>query len=170
MQQLYLTGDYATVVADRLFNALNVRPAGYRLLPVEAGGATRGEALHLLLPPAAPLHNDVPCRIRLTPAHTQVLTWTLSELAAPALTSALAVHAPMLLGGLYADMLDTAAFRTAVTQCLQSPRPVIAVVDEGAEAIVRSLTEPEHQLWVHATADNADALLEQLLPEAIMRF
>ena len=97
MQQLYLTGTHAAAMAEKLFTALNVRPAGYQLTPFTVGGGIRGEALHLLTPPCAPMDNDVPCRIRLTPAHTQVLTWTLSELAAPALTSALAVHAPMLL-------------------------------------------------------------------------
>jgi len=51
MQQLYLTGTHAAELADRLFTALNIRPAGYRLQPFAVEGALRGDAMHLLLPP-----------------------------------------------------------------------------------------------------------------------
>ena len=46
MQQLYLIGTHAAELADRLFTALNIRPAGYRLQPFAVEGALRGDAMH----------------------------------------------------------------------------------------------------------------------------
>ena len=172
MQQLYLTGVHANDIADRLFAAMNIQPAGYRLLPFTVGGAIRGEALHLLLPPAAPMDNDVPCRIRLRSGDWTVAPRVLDEIAAPNLLRALAAHTPILLGGLTAGMLTCAAFREAVVALLLSPRPVIVAADEDAEEILRALTPAELQLWmpVPATAAGREALLEHLVAEAAMRF
>ncbi|MBQ7849918.1 MAG: hypothetical protein IJ343_09375 [Clostridia bacterium] len=171
MQQLYLTGSHAALIADRLFTALNVRPVGYRLTPFSVEGASRGEALRLLLPPAAG-HNDVPCRIRISADRSVIVPAALEEVAAPGLHAALRVHAPLLLGGVQADLLDCPAFREAVRACLMSSRPVIVVADEAAAPVLRALTPPETQLWFAVPEDEAGqaALLESLLPEAMLRF
>ena len=92
MQQLYLTGNHAPALADRLITALNLRPAGYRLQPFTVSGSVRGEALHLLLPPAAPMDNDVPCRIRLREGDWAVVPRVLEEIAAPNLAKAVTAH------------------------------------------------------------------------------
>lgn len=172
MQQLYLTGAHAADLADHLFTALNVRPAGYRLLPFSVGGALRGEALHLLLPPAAPMDNGVPCRIRLREGDWTVVPRTLDEIAAPNLLRAITVHTPILLGGLTAQMLTCSAFREAVVTVLKSPRPVIVAAQDCAEELLRALTPAETQLWmpVPATAPGRAALLEELVAEAALRF
>ena len=171
MQQLYLTGPHATDLADRLFTALARRPAGYRLLPFTVGGAIRGEALHLLLPPAAPMDNDVPCRIRLRNGDWAVVPRVLDEIAAPNLLRALAVHTPILLGGLTAQMLTCTAFREAVVTLLTSPRPVIVAAEDDAEELLRALTPAESQLWmpVPQTESGRSELLETLVAEASMR-
>lgn len=171
MQQLYLTGSHACELADRLFTALNVRPAGYRLLPFSVGGALRGDALHLLLPPAAPMDNDVPCRIRLRPEDWTVVPRVLDEIAAPNLLRMTAVHTPILLGGLTAQMLTCTAFREAVVAVLDSERPVIVAADDDAEELLRALTPAENQLWTPVpSAESARAeLLESLIAEASMR-
>ena len=171
MQQLYLTGPHAADLADRLFTALARRPAGYRLLPFTVGGAIRGEALHLLLPPAAPMDNDVPCRIRLRSGDWAVVPRVLDEIAAPNLLRALAVHTPILLGGLTAQMLTCAAFREAVVTLLTSPRPVIVAAEDDAEELLRALTPAESQLWmpVPQTESGRSELLETLVAEASMR-
>lgn len=171
MQQLYLTGPHASQIADQLFTALNVRPAGYRLLPFSVGGAVRGEALHLLLPPAAPMDNDVPCRIRLRSGDWAIVPRVLDEIAAPNLLRAITVHTPILLDGLTARMLTCAAFREAVVACLCSPRPVIVAADDDAEEILRALTPPEAQLWmpIPPGAEGRSALLEELVAEAALR-
>ena len=171
MQQLYLTGEHAAELADQLFTALNVRPAGYRLSPFTLGGGLRGEALHLLLPPAAPMDNDVPCRVRLRTGDWCVVPRVLDEIAAPNLLRAVTVHKPILLGGLTAQMLTCAAFREAVVTVLTSPRPVIVAAEDGAEEHLRALTPAETQLWtpVPATAEGRAALLEELVAEAALR-
>lgn len=171
MQQLYLTGPHASEIADRLFTALNVRPAGYRLLPFSVNGGLRGEALHLLLPPAAPMDNDVPCRIRLRSGDWTIIPRVLDEIAAPNLLRALAVHTPILLQGMTAQMLTCAAFREAVVTLLTSPRPVVVAADDDAEELLRALTPAESQLWmpVPQTAQGREALLESLITEASMR-
>lgn len=171
MQQLYLTGPHASQLADQLFTALNVRPAGYRLTPFTVGGALRGEALHLLTPPCVPMDNDVPCRIRLRSGDWTVVPRVLDEIAAPTLLQALTVHTPLLLDGMTARMLTCAAFREAVVACLMSPRPVIVAASEDAEELLRALTPEENQLWmpVPLSAEGRAALLEELIAEAAMR-
>lgn len=171
MQQLYLTGIHASTIADQLFTALNLRPAGYRLLPFSIGGSVRGDALHLLLPPAAPMDNDVPCRIRLRSGDWAVVPRVLDEIAAPNLLRALAVHTPLLLGGITAQMLTCTAFREAVVTLLTSPRPVIVAAQDDAEELLRALTPAETQLWMPVPESEAGRaeLLETLVAEASMR-
>lgn len=172
MQQLYLTGEYAPDLAERLFTALNVRPAGYRLTPFTVGGAMRGEALHLLMPPAVPMDNDVPCRIRLRSGDWTVVPRVLDEIAAPNLLRAIRVHTPMLLCGLTAQMLTCAAFREAVVSVLCSGRLVVVAASSDARDHLRALTLEETQLWmpVPESAEGRAELLEELIAEASMRF
>lgn len=172
MQQLYLTGPHASELADRLFTALNVRPAGYRLQPFSVGGGVRGEALHLLLPPAAPMDNDVPCRIRLRGDDWAVVPRVLDEIAAPNLLRAMAARTPILLQGMTARMLTCTAFREAVVALLTSERPVVVAADDDAEELLRALTPAEDQLWtpVPQTREGREELLEHLVAEAAMRF
>lgn len=171
MQQLYLTGDHAPALADSLITALNLRPAGYRLVPFTVGGGLRGEALHLLMPPAAPMDNDVPCRIRLRTGDWAVVPRVLDEIAAPNLLRAVTLHTPILLCGLTAQMLTCAAFREAVVALLMSERPVIVAASDDAEELLRALTPESTQLWapVPASAEGRAALLEELVAEAAMR-
>ena len=171
MQQLYLTGPHASTLAEQLFAALNVRPAGYQLTPFSVGGSIRGEALHLLLAPAAPMDNDVPCRIRLRSGDWTVVPRVLDEIAAPNLLRAITVHTPILLDGLTAGMLTCAAFREAVVAVLTSDRPVIVAASEDAEEILRALTPEASQMWmpVPATEAGRAQLLETLIAEAAMR-
>lgn len=172
MQQLYLTGKCAGEVAARLFTSLNVRPVGCRLLPFEVGGEMRGEALRLLLPPAGPRFNDVPCRIRLSETEWAPVPAVMEEIAAPSLLVAMRVRAPMLLDGLCADVLACPAFREAVRTCLMGPTAVVVAVREDAEALLRDLTPADAQLWLPVPDDAAGqaALLETLIPEAVLRF
>lgn len=172
MQQLYLTGSHASRIALQLFRALNVRPVGFRLAPFEVDGNCRGEAVDLLLSSAAPMYNGVPCRIRLSPDRTAVVTAALEEVAAPGILAATGVHAPILLDGLHADMLRCKAFREAIHTCLTGQQPVVVTAAPDAVAALRRLTPPESQLWFAVPEDEAgqSALLEQLLPEAALRF
>lgn len=172
MQQLYLTGGHAGEMADQLFHALNVRPVGLRLASVMVEGALRGEAVQLLLPPAEPMHNGVPCRVHLAKEKSVTVPAVLEEVAAPGLLAALKVHAPMLLAGLSADLLECAAFREAVRQCLTGSRPVVVVADASAVPVLTALTPKEDQLWFSVPEDVAgqSALLEALIPEAALRF
>ncbi len=171
MQQLYLTGKYAPEAADRLFTALNLRPAGYRLTPFTLGGGLRGDALHLLMPPAAPMDNDVPCRVRLREGDWAVVPRVLDEIAAPNLLRMEALRTPILLSGLDAGMLTCAAFREAVVKLLTGPQAVIVAADDDAEEILRALTPAASQLWmpVPESAEGRAALLEELVAEASMR-
>ena len=171
MQQLYLTGDHAPELAQRLINALNLRPAGYELTPFTVGGGLRGEALHLLTPPAAPMDNDVPCRIRLRTGDWAVVPRALDEIAAPNLASAITLHTPILLGGLTAQMLTCAAFREAVVKVLSSPRLVIVAAADDAEEHLRALTPERTQMWfpVPESAEGRAELLQELAAEATMR-
>ena len=172
MQQLYLTGNHAGDVAARLFTTLNVRPVGCRLLPFEVGGEVRGEALRLLLPPSDPHCNDVPCRVRITRDRWTAVPPVMEEVAAPSLLAVMGVHAPMLLDGLHADVLARPAFREAVRTCLMGPTAVVVAVREDAEAILLDLTPADAQLWLPVPDDTAGqaALLETLIPEAVLRF
>lgn len=172
MEQLYLTGPHACQLAEQLFTTLNARPSGYRLTPFSIGGAMRGEALHLLLPPVAPMDNDVPCRIRLRSGDWTIVPRVLDEIAAPGLLQAITVHTPILLCGLTAQMLTCKAFREAVVACLTSPRPVVIAADDDAEELLRALTPADTQLWmpVPLAEQNRNELLESLVAEAAMRF
>ena len=172
MQQLFLTGKHAALIAERLFTALNVRPVGYRLIPFYVDGICRGEALRLLLPPSAPAHNDVPCRIHLAADRFVTVPAALEEIAAPGLRAALGVHAPLLLGRVSADLLGCPGFRETVRECLLSSSPVITVADTDAEPVLRALVPPEQQLWFVVPDDAAgqSSLLEALIPEAVLRF
>ena len=136
MQQLYLTGTHAAAMAEKLFTALNVRPAGYQLTPFTVGGGIRGEALHLLTPPCVPMDNDVPCRIRLRTGDWTIIPRVLDEIAAPTLLQARTLHAPILLGGVTGTMLTCRAFREAVVSCLKSDSPVIVAASDDAEDIL----------------------------------
>lgn len=171
MQQLYLTGTHAAELADRLFTALNIRPAGYRLLPFCVEEGLRGNALHLLLPPAAPMDNNVPCRIRLHGDDWCIVPRVLDEIAAPNLLRAITVHKPILLGGLTAQMLTCSAFREAIVAVLTSERPVIIATEDNAAEHLRALTPAETQMWlpVPDEAEEQSALLEHLVAEAALR-
>lgn len=168
-QQFYLTGSGASDLAVRLFHALNVHPAGFRLRPFAVGGAMRGMALHLLLPPAFPLLNDVPCRISIAQGEDVTLTEPLCRLAVPGLRQALDACKPVLLDGLCADMLDCRPFRDAVAACLKSGQCVISVVSEDAVFLLRQLTPANTQLWMEVPSGDHPELLETLLGEVIMR-
>ncbi len=171
MQQLYLTGDHAPELAQRLISALNLRPAGYQLTPFTVGGGLRGEGLHLLTPPAAPMDNDVPCRIRLRTGDWCVIPRVLDEIAAPNLLRAVPLHTPILLGSITAQMLTCAAFREAVVHVLTSERLVITAVSDDAEEHLRALTPSESQLWfpVPESADARALLLQELAAEVTLR-
>jgi hypothetical protein len=171
MQQLYLCGAYAPKLADLLFTALNLRPAGYTLVPFTVGGGLRGDALHLLLPPAAPMDNDVPCRVRLHGDDWCIVSRTLEEIAAPNLLRAITVHKPILLGRITAQMLTCTAFREAVVTVLTGERPVVIAAEERAAEHLRALTPASTQMWlpVPDDAEEQSALLEQLVAEAALR-
>ena len=171
MQQLYLTGAQASEMTARLFTALNLCPAGYRLTPFSVGGSLRGEALHLLMPPAAPMDNDVPCRIRLRSGDWTVVPRVLDEIAAPNLLRAASIRTPILLEGMTAQMLTCTAFREAVVSLLMGPQLVVVAADDDAEELLRALTPPDTQLWLPVPADSASrtALLEELVAETALR-
>ena len=171
MQQLYLTGDHAPELAQRLITALNLRPAGYQLVPFTVGGGLRGEAMHLLTPPAPSMDNDVPCRIRLRTGDWAIVPRVLDEIAAPTLLSAITLHTPILLGGLTARMLTCAAFREAVVKVLTSERLVIVAASDDAEEHLRALTPEKNQMWfpVPEGPEARAALLQELTAEAAMR-
>ncbi len=171
MQQLYLCGDYAPALAEKLFTALNIRPAGYRLDPFAVGGSLRGEALHLFVPPMPPMDNDVPCRIRLRGGDWTIVPRVFNEIAAPNLARLAVVHSPILLSGLTGQMLTCAVFREAIVALLKSGRTVIVACADDAEEILRALTPEETQLWesVPQTEEGRSALLEELVSEASMR-
>ena len=171
MQQLYLTGDHAPELVQRLMSALNLRPAGYQLIPFSVGGGLRGETLHLLTPPAAPMDNDVPCRIRLRTGDWTVVPRVLDEIAAPNLVRTIKLHTPLLLCGLTAQMLTCTAFREAVVHLLTSERLVIAAVSDDAEEHLRALTPAESQMWfpVPESSDARALLLHELAAEVTLR-
>ena len=172
MQQLCLTGTFAVPIAAKLFTALNVQPVGFCLLPFEVGGEDRGLALHLLLPPAPPLLNDVPCLIRTAQGELTLVPGALTQAAVPALDAARKLHAPMLLSGVRLEMLQCDAFCAALRRCLTGPTPVVVAAEEAAAPLLASLTPPEMQLHLSVPEDAAgrDALLERLIPEAALRF
>ena len=168
MQQLCLTGRDAGLIADRLFNALNLRPVGLRIAPFMLHGVPMGDALHLLPPPAL---NGVPCRIRLTPEDSVIVERALTEVAVPGLKAAMQLRSPLLLDGLRGDMLSCEPFMDAVCQCLMSLRPVVVTADAPAAALLRARIPEERQLWFDVPEDPSgqSALLETLVPEAALR-
>lgn len=172
MQQLCLTGSEAGTIAGRLFNALNVPPAGLRIAPFAVDGTTAGDAVYLFPPAIAPGACCVPCRIRLTQERTVIVPEVLQEVAVPALRAAMRVQSPILLQGLTADLLMCAPFAQAVCQCLQGDRPVVVTADDVAARMLQAAL-PEAQLLcfaVPADADGQASLLEALIPEAALRF
>ncbi|MBQ2952790.1 MAG: hypothetical protein IJE07_04475 [Clostridia bacterium] len=169
MQHLCLCGSGAPLVAEQLFSALNVQPVGLRILPFTVDGAPRGDALWLLPPP--PL-NGVPCRIRIAPEDMVIVPRVMEEVAAPGLRAALRLRTPMLLSGLRGDVLANDAFRRAVCDCLQGDIPLVLAGDDSAKQVLGALLPPDVQFWVDVPEDAAahSALLEQLIPEAALRF
>lgn len=169
MQQLCLTGSCAPLIAGRLFNALNVQPVGLRVGAFSVDGVPHGDALYLMPPP--PL-NGVPCRLLLTPERAVVLPQALEEVGAPGLMAAMRIQAPMLISGLSADLLACDALREAVRSCMMSARPLVVTADASAREALQSLLPPARQLWIDVPEDEAGqaALLEELIPEAALRF
>lgn len=170
MQQLYLTGEYASEIAMRLFDAMKVQPAGYRLRPLCVDGLARGDALHLLLPPTPPLCNDTPCHVMLRQGEMTLVPGVLEEVAAPSLLAARNVHTPMLMDGVRADMLKCPTFRNAMLTCLMGQRPVVVTAAADAIKPLTALTPPERQLWMSASSPDYGQLLQTLIAEAMMRF
>ena len=172
MQQLCLTGAHAAALADRLFSALNVRPVGLRVSPFSVDGEVRGQALHMLPPPAPPLYNGVPCQVALGDGRSAIVPRVLEEVAAPTLIAALRMHAPVLLSGLSSELLACPVFRQAVRQCLASTQPVVVAADASAAPVLRSLVPPQGLICYTVPADEPGqaALLAELIPEAALRF
>ncbi len=171
MQQLYLVGHDASSLALQIFTAHNVHPAGFRLLSFNIGNAPRGEALHLLQPPAPPMHNDVPALICLG-NETVPVPQVMDRIAAPALRSLIGVRQVALIDRITADMLSSAAFRDALQGCLMRDAAVIVVAEENAVPALQALTPADCQLWmtVPEAPDARQALLETLVTEAALRF
>lgn len=169
MQHLCLCGSYAPLLADRLFSAINLQPPGLRILPFCVDGAPRGDALHLQPPPAL---NGIPCRIRIAPCTTVTVPHALEEVAAPGLVAALRLRAPLLLSGLSGDLLACEPFCQAVCDCLQGDVPVVIAGDASARQVLESRLPAHVQLWLDVPEAPAaqNALLEQLIPEAVLRF
>lgn len=172
MQQLCLTGSAPGVVAERLFNALNVQPTSLRFAPFDLDGVTVGDALYLYPPAIAQGACCIPCRICLPQDRAALIPQVLEEVAAPALRSALRVHSPILLEGLTAELLSCSAFAQAVCQCLQSDRAVVVTADDAAIRMLQAAL-PEPQLLCFTVPEDEtgrSALLEMLIPEAALRF
>lgn len=172
MQQLCLTGFAPGDLADRLFNALNVPFAGLRIVPFTLDGAAAGDALYLCPPSIGPGAARIPCRIRLTQERSVLVPQALEEIAVPALRSAMRVQSPILLDGLTAELLLCAPFAQSVCQCLQSDRPVVLTADEDAARMLQAAL-PDGQLLILPVPQDAAgqaALLEELIPEAALRF
>lgn len=172
MRSIFLTGLGASQAAERLFTAARVRPAGFRLLPLTTlNGQTRphdrGELLHLLMQPPAPMENDVPCVLRLSAQRRVLVRETLEEIAAPALTMCAQVRSPLLLDGISGEMLTCPAFREAVRSCVRLDSLALCILRDQAAADV--LTEPGDAVYdVPASGD--DAVQEALLRDALMRW
>lgn len=162
MQQIFLTGKQAGDMAIRLLTALNLRPVGYRLLPFAVDGEEKGQMLHLLMPPAEGVRNDVPCIIE-TGAQPIVLPGVFDLLAAPALRQAMHARTPILLGGVPLLALAAPAFREAMMNCLAGDMQVITVVLPDAVEAVRMMGG--EQLWIDLDAPDADAQMMLLQSE-----
>lgn len=160
MQHLFITGDNASILANRLFAALNIRPVGFVLGDFTVAGALRGEALHLLLPPAPPRLNDVPLLLRLTQEETVLVTRVLNEIAVPALCSSRSAHKPILLDRITRDMLREAAFAEALGELLSGEKLVVAVADAEAAADLRLMYPAAQQRWFDASVTSLSDLTE----------
>ena len=170
MQQIFLTGPMAMETALKAFLSFSLQPAGFILKPLRVEKQLRGEVLHLLTPPPAGLHNDLPCLVDLGAPAWTLLPQPFSHLAAPAIHTASQAGIPLLLGGVYGAALAEPAFRQAVECALRSPAPVVTVVrDEEAAAQLIALTEASEQLWLEATEDTAATVLQALQREMALR-
>lgn len=165
VQQLVLTGEGADRLAEALFSALAVRPAGYLLTPLRPGGRDKGRVMHVLTGPDDGCENDVPCLLRLAEDRVVAVPEVFEELAAPALRQAAHTRAPILLGGITAEMLACPVFRAAVEGCMQGPRPVVAAASPDAADILRGMAS-EEPLLVDAAAPEA---METVQHELMMR-
>ena len=172
MQQLCLTGYQPDVLAGRLFHALDVQPAGLRIAPFSVDGVPAGDAVYVFPPAIAPGACCIPCRIRLTQERSVLIPQVLEDVAVPALRSAMRVQSPILLTGLTADLLDCAPFAQAVCDCLQSNRAVVLTADALAARMLQAALTGTQLLCFDSPADAAGqaALLEELIPEAALRF
>lgn len=166
MQQLYLVGSNASILAAQLVRALGVQAVGYTMQPFCIAGRVAGQALHLLTPPGEKGVNDLPCRIDLGHGQTAVVAEALNLVAAPALRRALSARAPMLLDDVDAALLSCEAFARAVQACIHGEHLTICVAREDAQSALRRMSPAQEQFWLDASADNA---LEILLSEARMR-
>lgn len=172
MQQLCLTGFAPGDLADRLFNALDVPFAGLRIAPFTLDGAMAGDVLCMCPPSISPGTARIPCRIRLTQERSVLVPQVLEEIAVPALHAAMRVQSPILLDGLTAELLMCAPFAQAICQCLQSDRPVIVTADDVAARMLQA-SLPDGQLLILPVPQDAAGqatLLEELIPEAMLRF
>jgi len=161
MEQLYLTGEGASALAVKALTGVALRPVGFRLMPFEVAGRAAGELLHLLMAPASPYENDLPCRLQLCPGRVVSVPQVYEEAAAPALRLCLDMRAPILLDGVTAEALASPAFCDAVLACLGSERLTIVVAREDAVGILREMTAKESQLWLSAT-DGSERLLQEI--------
>lgn len=172
MQQLCLTGPQAGLIAARLFDALNVQPAGLRIAPFCVGDAVAGDAVYLFPPAIATGTGSIPCRIRLPRERSVIVKEALEEVAVSALRSAMRVHSPLLLDGLAADLLQCPAFAEAVCQCLQSDHPAVVTADAEAARMLCAILPEAQLLCLPVPEDPAEqtVLLRELIPEAALRF
>lgn len=172
MQQLCLTGSVPGVIADRLFNALNVQPASLRFAPFDLDGVTVGDALYLYPPAIAQGACCIPCRVCLPQDRAALVPQVLEKVAVPALRSAMRVHSPILLDGLTAELLSCSSFAQSVCQCLQSDRAMVVTGDDVAIRMLQAALPESQLLCIAVPEDDASkaALLEMLIPEAALRF
>ncbi len=166
MQQIFLTGSQASLLAAQLVRALELKPVGYVMQPFRVAGREAGQAIHLLTPPGEDTHNDLPCRIYLREGSSAVVEEVLSSVAAPALRCSLSARSPMLLDDLDAALLRCEPFSMAVQACIHSEHLVICVVREDAVAYMKRMSPAPEQFWLDTSEKNA---LEALLDEARMR-
>ena len=168
MQQIYLTGKYADYMVERAMATMQLKMAGYRLLPLSQSGRVRGFAMHLLTVPDAPMYNDVPCDICLSPSELLILGEVYERIAAPALRQAASVQAAVLIGGVSKAALEEPAFAEAVCACLRGRALAVVVADKDAVEPLRAMTPEEDQLWLHMPTES-DELLSRLMQEISMR-
>ena len=171
MQQIFFKGPNAGHVAEQLFRALNVRPAGFTVLPFCVEGRDAGMLIHLLTAPPAGWSNDVPFRVWLRSGEvSSVVSEALNRNAASALRQVIGIGAPILLGSLYADMLACTEFQSAVKAALHGGALCVAVAEDAeAEQLLRRALPEADQLWLD-THDAGEALsraVEEAMPRLI---